>query len=570
MTITLEQSAHDVSSWFLATTLQALEDCGREPISRAYVAAGSIAWDDCCGMLVVAPERVYRSVIFPTENNDEDECFGGYLTIDLLVLLVRCVPTVDDRGRAPSSASLQAAYQRIIEDAAVVMNAVTTDLPDTWVRAAPAQTFIGAEGGCIGVETRFTIGLEQPSWAICCAEPTPHEPGDPICLIPAQYVSFEPCEGLTSLNVQDAICELAGMIGPGPGPVAAEDVSFVPCEGIDSTNVQDAICEVASQISVVSNLTGEPMGHPDRSASTISFDNSSRTFTIAPTGASFSVWVQGQEFVFTTPQTIVIPSGSTNSYMITFTPTGALAYYAGGIFPWNTDAPTAWVYWNDTTGKAEWFADERHGVVTDWQTHEYLHRTRGAALANGLRASNFILGGDGSTNAMAQFDLSGGTFFDEDLQIDIVADTTPTAPFEQILTPATIPMYYRLGSGAWQKDAPTPYPVKAGVARPVYNRLQAGIWSTPDLANNRFGLTFICATSQPSNPVVGILGQDVYTNVNNAQSVDFADLDLSGFPSVEFRPLVRIVYEVRDAYTNTPKASIYAVDAVRTYQIAGQ
>lgn len=534
MTITLEQSAHDVSSWFLATTLQALEDCGREPISRAYVAAGQIAWDDCCGMLVVAPERVYRSVIFPTENNDEDECFGGYLTIDLLVLLVRCVPTVDDRGRAPTSASLQAAYQRIIEDAAVVMNAVTTDLPDTWVRAAPAQTFIGAEGGCIGVETRFTIGLEQPSWAICCAEPTPHVPGDPICLIPAQYVSFEPCEGLTSLNVQDAICELA------------------------------------ARTSAIPALTGEPMGHPDRSASTISFDNSSRTFTIAPTGADFSVWVQGQEFVFTTPQTIVIPSGSTNSYMITFTSTGALAYYAGGIFPWNTDAPTAWVYWNDTTGQAEWFADERHGVVTDWQTHEYLHRTRGAALANGLRASNFIIGGDGSTNAMAQFDLSGGTFFDEDLQIDIVADTTPTAPFEQILTPATVPMYYRLGSGAWQKDAPTPYPVKAGVARPVYNRLQAGIWSTPDLPNNRFGLTFICATSQPSNPVVGILGQDTYTNVGNAQAVDFADLDLSGFPSVEFRPLVRIVYEVRDAYTNTPKASIYAVDPVRTYQIAGQ
>lgn len=534
MTFSLEQSAHDVSAWFLATTLQALEDCGREPISRAYVAAGQIAWDDCCGMLVAAPERIYRSVTFPNENSVEDECFGGYLTVDLLVLLVRCVPTVDDRGRAPSGEALQAAYQRIIEDAAVVMNAVTTDLPDTWVRAAPAQTFIGADGGCIGVETRFTIGFEQPDWQICCAEPTPHEPGDPICRLPASYVSFDPCEGLVSINVQDAICELAASIG------------------------------------VVSALTGEPMGHPDRSASTISFDNLSRTFTIAPTGASFSVWVQGQEFVFTTPQTIVIPSGSTNSYMVTFTSTGALAYYAGGIFPWNTDAPTAWIYWNDKTGQAEWFGDERHGVVTDWQTHEYLHRTRGAALANGLRASNFILGGDGSTDAMAQFDLSGGTFFDEDLQIDIVASGSPSAPFEQILAPATIPIYYRLVGGDWQKDSATSFALKQGASRPVYNLNTGGVWSTPDIPNNSFGVTFVCATSQPEEPVVGILGQDYYPNLAKAQEVEFADLNLQPFPSVEFRPLVRIAYEVRDAYLNAPKASFYAVDPIRIYQIGGQ
>lgn len=212
--MTASISSLDIAEWLLSTTGTALADCGRDPISRAYVAAGQIAWDDCCGMLVVAPERVYRSQTFPAEATDEEICFGGYIAIEYLVLLVRCVPTVDDRGRAPSVADLQAAYDSLLGDAAVVYNAVTSTLPDYWVRSSVSQSFTGAEGGCIGVETRLTIGIEQDQWSICCAEPQPHVPGDPICKIPASRVTFEPCEDLVSTNVQDAICELAQSVAP--------------------------------------------------------------------------------------------------------------------------------------------------------------------------------------------------------------------------------------------------------------------------------------------------------------------------------------------------------------------
>ena len=161
-------SAFDIADYWLGVVHDALAECDRDPVSRAYVAAGEIAWDDCCGMLVVAPERIYRSQVFPTENGNEELCFGGYLVVDLLVLIVRCVPTVDDRGRAPSANALQAAYRNVIEDAAVVWNTVTGFLPDEMVRANVAQTFVGAQGGCIAAETRFTIGVEQTGFAICC------------------------------------------------------------------------------------------------------------------------------------------------------------------------------------------------------------------------------------------------------------------------------------------------------------------------------------------------------------------------------------------------------------------
>ena len=214
-TLNFSASSHDIAAWLLATVQNALVDCDRDPINRAYVAAGQIAWDDCCGMLVVAPERIYKSARFPEQNANEELCWGGYLAVDFLVLLVRCVPVVDDRGRAPSAAALQTAYAELIEDAAVVYNAVIGPMPyEEWERALPTQTFVGAEGGCIAVETRLTIGIPQDTWGVCCTEPVPHLPGDPICKVYAGNVVFEPCEGLTSTNVQDAICELAASISP--------------------------------------------------------------------------------------------------------------------------------------------------------------------------------------------------------------------------------------------------------------------------------------------------------------------------------------------------------------------
>jgi len=161
------RSAQSVANWLLCLVDDALVQAGRDPVARGYVAAGEIAWDDCCGMLVVAPERIFRSVQFPIEANGIEYCDKGNLTLDLVVLLVRCVPTVNERGQAPSPASLDSAYTSILEDAAVVWNAIDcADLPLDWLRASLSQTFVGAQGGCIGIETRVTIGLSQKVWSI--------------------------------------------------------------------------------------------------------------------------------------------------------------------------------------------------------------------------------------------------------------------------------------------------------------------------------------------------------------------------------------------------------------------
>ncbi len=161
------RSVHSVATWFLCRVEEELVNANRDEVQRAYVAAGQVAWDDCCGMLVVAPERVYRSQVFPGEFAEREVCDTGWLNVDLVVMLVRCVPTVDDRGRAPSKEALDEAYKRVLEDAGVVWNALQcADLPDDWEKALLSQTFVGADGGCVGVESRMIVGVPQSKWGV--------------------------------------------------------------------------------------------------------------------------------------------------------------------------------------------------------------------------------------------------------------------------------------------------------------------------------------------------------------------------------------------------------------------
>jgi hypothetical protein len=163
----IAETAVDVCELWLERCREALRACESEPITAAFVAAGAVAWDECCGTLIAAPERIYRTADFPNEGQSADFCETGSLVVNVLILLLRCVPSVDDRGNPPTADALNASYQRAIRDGAIVWDAVTGDLPEGWERANVSQTFTPDEGGCIGVETRFTIGLPQEGWCPC-------------------------------------------------------------------------------------------------------------------------------------------------------------------------------------------------------------------------------------------------------------------------------------------------------------------------------------------------------------------------------------------------------------------
>ena len=317
-----------------------------------------------------------------------------------------------------------------------------------------------------------------------------------------------------------------------------------------------------SNLNEAITIGGEPMGHEDKTQSTLAFDAGTRTVTIAPVGGSFTVWVKGKKFVFTTAQSVVIPN-TTGLHYVYFNTSGVLSSHMT-LFDWPNEAMTAYVAWNAATGAAPFFADERHGVTLDWQTHEYLHRTRGAALANGFSISNYTVAGTGALDADAQLDLSGGTFFDEDLQVDITHSNAPTPnTWQQDLAgPAQIPVLYRSGSG-WVRDNPTNFILKAGTGTPRYNTESGGVWGLTDVPNNSYSVVWVLATNNLTYPVVAIMGQYADNNVANVENFEWGSMNLDGFPSIEFRPLYKIVFQCSTSYTNTIKARFTKVFDVR-------
>lgn len=308
----------------------------------------------------------------------------------------------------------------------------------------------------------------------------------------------------------------------------------------------------------VSSETGEPMGFANRLDSVIHFNNSTRVFTISPIDESYDVWVRGIKYTITEPISITIPTGH-GGYNIYFDTTGNLQVKTT-FFELEYEAPVSFIYWN--TVSAIMFADERHGITLDWATHEYLHRTRGAAIANGFEVSGYTTAGTGDTVADAKITIANGTFFDEDLQIDITHSATPVVDTwqQRLQSGAYIPVYYKDSAG-WQKTTATQYPLKFGTTYPQYN-LNAS--SLVEMDNNRYGIAWVLATNGLNEPVISVMGQAQYSNIADAHAALWSNVTMSGFPSFEFRPLWKVIFQAQSG--SAIKAAIRAIDDLRTFQ----
>jgi cytoskeletal protein CcmA (bactofilin family) len=309
----------------------------------------------------------------------------------------------------------------------------------------------------------------------------------------------------------------------------------------------------------------EPTGFMDRTSSQISM--SGRTFTISPTSGSFSIWCGGRRYIKASSESVQIDDIS-GLYYIYYNSSGILSYKTT-YFDFENEAPVAYIYWNQGGNTDHFFADERHGVAMDWATHEYLHRTRGAAIANGFGIAA-ITDGSGNNNSHAQISLAAGTFFDEDIEVQIIDQATPNSnTWEQVLSPiAKIPVFYKSGN-AWVKDQATNYPLKYDSGRSMYNSYSGGTWSSTEISNNRWGISWLIATNNLNEPVIAILGQQEYSSSNLAEDAVWEDLNLDGFPIFEFRPLHKIIYYTSNTYTNQPKTAITAVWDLRRITSTG-
>ena len=371
--------------------------------------------------------------------------------------------------------------------------------------------------------------------------------------------------GATQVTLDSPVINIGQSLGT-TDIIGTVTIEYNPADPTDwapaPDDVIEAIDQLAERFVEQDQVTNEPTGFPNRTDSTISFNDLTREFTIAPVSASFDFYLKGQKFTKTTAQVITLPNSPGDHY-IYFDATGSLTStqtFSSDIITLN--AIVSIVYWNTDTNTHTYFGEERHGLTMDGVTHAYLHTVFGARYLSGLALQNFTIGSGGS-NADAQFTSDQGSIRDEDILHVIPAQTQ-------------IPILYRQGQ-LWRKKAADAYPVIYSSTDPgsiftgangrlPYNQYTGGAWQLTQIGNSEYVLVHFFGTNDKDNPVVGIQGINVYNSAASARIGANVEISsLSGMPFAEFVPVGSVIFESANSFGNAIKARVYPTDTGANY-----
>ncbi|MEU9323189.1 hypothetical protein AB0D91_05155 [Streptomyces canus] len=138
--------------------------------ARHGVVPGAIAWDACdCGLLAVSVGQIYPTETFPNpvQARVGNGCDAPWEAAEVIMQVVRCMPTVDDLGEPPKVEALDTAAQEILRDAYEMMRAVSMtlcemnearEISDFLMRPLTPQ---GPSGACGGNELRAVVSLPR-------------------------------------------------------------------------------------------------------------------------------------------------------------------------------------------------------------------------------------------------------------------------------------------------------------------------------------------------------------------------------------------------------------------------
>ncbi len=282
------------------------------------------------------------------------------------------------------------------------------------------------------------------------------------------------------------------------------------------------------------NLTyevSEPQGFVNRTDSSLSFIGT--TFSIT---GNHSVYCGGTRFNKTGTSINVTPA-----YGMHF-----IKYDHGGSLnlsqvPWDLmlDTPIAGVFYS-IGGTAALLLEERHGVVMDGMTHQYLHTTRGAQFKSGFSVGGYVPAS--STLADVQYSVEDGEFYDEDI-LNTVTGITDGGPY---------PILYRTGAdGEWTWRVESTLPILRQGIPIAYNNFTGGSWAlTAMTVNNSYINYYIFATNCLTSGfgVVIVPGQTPYLTLATARAESVSSLQVGTFPFVECVPVAKVLYQYSSAF----------------------
>jgi hypothetical protein len=304
----------------------------------------------------------------------------------------------------------------------------------------------------------------------------------------------------------------------------------------------------------------DPSGFIDRTTTTLSFNNSNRTFTISPTGSNFPYYIKGKKYT-STAKSCVIPNVMGTHYLY-LDATSLISTRTLDINLLTNYAITGSVFWDTTANASVTYCDERHGINMPGYVQYNLHTTVGPTWLEGVALNSF-------DSTSSQFLCETGIFFDEDI-IHTLVNNSP----QQISPTLICPIYYLRGpgNGRWMKKTADNYPlIYSGTAgytgasgRVPVNKVVGSTWQLSELAQDHYVIVYYFFSNNVEYPIIGVQGQRDYPTVSSARLgalMEISNIVSMGLPLAEFIPIAGVLYRTNSTFTHTPKAIVNMIEA---------
>lgn len=345
--------------------------------------------------------------------------------------------------------------------------------------------------------------------------------------------------------------------------------STVPVDGeyrvqigqVKTQHATDGIILVDSTTADLTIEVTDTNGFPtdQRTGTTLSVVELTRTFSITPTGSEFHFYERGIKYEKVGAQSIVFDNLEGEHWF----------YFEDGVLttlhdPNATERQTiilgnafiAAVYWDETNGVVVGdIQDERHGISMSPSSHLYNHLTRSAQFVSGYGLGDFTVDASGALDIHAQFSVASGTFVDEDIFHSEAGKAIGD----------TITVFYNSGaSGYLRASTKTGFAaLNDGVGGNIYyNEWTGATWQLTPVGNNDYCCYHVFSFNGQDVNVISVMGQETYGNVSAARAGANTEISniISSLPFPEMIPIGSIVFQANSSYANALKAKIRSVD----------
>jgi len=336
------------------------------------------------------------------------------------------------------------------------------------------------------------------------------------------------------------------------------NIPYMSASGFADSPLSTDATDVVST-GVVQAIDFAKTGWPTTPGVTLSFDDASKVFTVTDGGSAY-YYIDGVKYTLGGNKTVDLDDVGIAEGLWYIYFSGDTLTASQSIWDLSAEdkALVAYLYWDNTNNKAIFLGWELHTFHMSGATHARLHHAGGARWETGLLVSDA---------GSEQINVSAGDIWDEDLNIAIT-DGAGSALFEQILSPAQLPIYYRDGASAWRMYETSDKAATTDVGYLSGGDLKwndaATTWSNETVGLNNYVAYYVVATNEQTKPIALIMGQRVDNKLSDAKVNNvFSGLSLVGLPFQEMCVLARLILKDTGTYT------LEEVLDLRAYNIKG-